>query len=730
MKRSAFFILSLILFLNIFAPIAQAATDTYRPTLDESGQCVHGSLAGDYDDYGWSIFIGNDQFDTAAGIRFPNITIDQAEIINDANLTVYYPGGFDWNTGTLYLMIYGYDADDAPRDLTWSDIVNGPRTEALTVFNMSLMNITGSYVIDVTDHVQEIINRYNWESGNAIAFTTLHILEDDAGEYWYEWASNTGAYKNHRPSLTVRHGEAEAGPEGEWEFIEQYKGYDIYKGALGIRTLIFEDASGDDWIIASTNGTGTWTTYNNSLPFNVDIEPNIQDTVIVIDDDIWCLGGTGNTLNLYRSQDFGENWDTMQGFNIGHDLDAYKMEYSETSNIIYIGGYNDDSIESYFMSYDITSDSEDISPYEFHQGQHSISDIDFAIDENDNIWWGQTGGGSWGSETRLMARKRVDGVWSSKEYFDDAWAFVEVQVSTETPNNNKTISYLVANGEVIYLDRLNINDPLGELDFNSGEWGEGGTGNTVRMCRQNVVTPSQFNSAIRPMPDDPYDAYYQVATVYYDLISETSRTCGSMSGFPYPNVFNFDNANYSSHHWYHAIYLDVDGQFRIYTQDTNSRDHIYEMSLNWLEKPGTFIYLESVWDARKVIQHHENINSGYWTVATEPFGDQYWLIYKNGTIIKTLPVDENNETDIKDWIDDERFNITDPENPAAGGRWTGLEPWYINRQHTQLYFSFIGLMCIIPPWIIAAQKRRIDIVVTAIFLNLIGIALLYGMSYI
>lgn len=114
MKRSAFFILSLILFLNIFAPIAQAATDTYRPTLDESGQCVHGSLAGDYDDYGWSIFIGNDQFDTAAGIRFPNITIDQAEIINDANLTVYYPGGFDWNTGTLYLMIYGYDADDAP----------------------------------------------------------------------------------------------------------------------------------------------------------------------------------------------------------------------------------------------------------------------------------------------------------------------------------------------------------------------------------------------------------------------------------------------------------------------------------------------------------------------------------------------------------------------------------------------------------------------------------------
>jgi len=734
MKRSAFLVLVSILFLNLFAPLTWAATDTYRPTLDESGQCVHGSLAGEFDDYGWAIFIGNDQFDTAAGIRFPNITIEQGEIINDANLTVYYPGGYDWDTGTLYLMVYGYDADNAPDDLTWSDIVNGPRTEALTVFNMSLMKTTDSYIIDVTDHIQEIVNRYNWESGNAIAFTTLHILEDDAGEYWYEWASNTGAYKNHRPSLTIKHSEAPSGPIGEYIYNSTYQGYDIFVGAPGIRTLIFEDASGDDWIIASTNATGTWTTYNNSLPFNVDITYQIQDTVIVIDSDIWCLGGTGNTLNLYRSQDFGENWDTMHSFSVGRDLDAYKMEYSETSNIIYVGGFDTSSFESHFMSYNIIDDSEDISPYEFHQGQSSITDLDFALDENDNIWWGQIGGGTWGSDPRIMARKRVNGAWSSKEYFDAgdvyAWGNIEIQVSKNTPNNNRTIVYMVSHSDTIYLDRLGINDPLGDLDFNDGEWGPTGTGDTVTMCRQNVVNPSGFNSAIRPYPGDPYEAYYQVATIYYDTIVAIGRTCATTGIFPYPTLTHYDEANYSSHHWYHAIYLDYDESFRVYTQDVDNRDHIYEMSIGWLDPDNPDYRKISEWNYRKKINHHENINNGYWTVATEPFGAQSWIIYKNGTIIKTLPYDDNDITDITDYIDDNLFNTTDPENPSAGSRWTGSEPWYIDRQRTQLYFTLLGLGFIIPPWMVAAHKRRIDIIVTALLLNVLGIALLYGVSYI
>lgn len=728
MKRSAFFILSLILFLNIFAPIAQAATDTYQPTLDESGQCVHGSLAGEYDDYGWAIFIGNDQFDTAGGIRFPNITIDQAEIINDANLTVYYPGGFDWNTGTLYLMIYGYDADDAPRDLTWSDIVNGPRTDSLTVFNMSLMNTAGSYVIDVTDQIQEIVNRYGWENGNAIAFTTLHILEDDAGEYWYEWASNTGAYKNKRPSLTVKYGESpDEAPPGEWEYVDQYQGYTIYRGASGVRVVIFEDASGQDWILASTNqtDTGTWITYNNSLPFNVDIDPDIQDTAIVIGNDIWLLGDTGTNLTLRRSQDFGATFKTMHSFTLANSAEAYTMDYNPDLSSINILAYDDTNDIIFFMSYNASTDSTIQAPLTLFDGANvGPNDMDLAVDENDDIWVGATMAGAWGNQVRLWTAQRIGGAWSGTKIFNpgDAfmWNYVDVHVARDKPNNEKPVVFVVTTATGIYVERKEKTTALGTMDLDEGEWLTG-----TDSIGRDLSVGTHFNSVLseRSEYNDPYGAYFDLMAVYMDSIAAKQRVVATWTHYPYPNVVHYDEANYSSSMNYQAIYEDWTGGSRIYTQDINDKDHLWEISPNWMEYHAHKV---PDWNARRKINHHEDIE--FYTVATRPFSDPYWIIYLNGTIIDTLPYDEFNQTDIEDLIDD--LTGGDPEDPGSGSEWTGSEPWYIDRQRTQLYFTILGLGLIIPPWILAVQKRRIDIVITAIFLNLIGVALLYGVSYI
>jgi len=106
----------------------------------------------------------------------------------------------------------------------------------------------------------------------------------------------------------------------------------------------------------------------------------------------------------------------------------------------------------------------------------------------------------------------------------------------------------------------------------------------------------------------------------------------------------------------------------------------------------------------------------------------YFEIWKNGTKIIEFP-ENSTIDDITDYIDD-LFDTTDPENPSAGSRWTGSEPWYLDRSRTQLYFTILGLGFIIPPWMVAAHKRRIDIIVTALLLNVLGIALLYGVSYI
>jgi len=601
MKRSAGFILTLLIFSNIWIPLVLADTDTFRPELDESGQCVHGSLGGEFDDYGWAIFIGNDQFDTAAGIRFPNITIDQGEIINQANLTVYYPGGFDWDTGTLYLLIYGYDADDAPTDLTWSNIVNGPRTEALTVFNMSLMNVTGSYVIDVTDHVQEIVNRYNWENGNAIAFTTLHILEDDMGEYWYEWASNTGAYKNHRPSLTIRYSEEPTtGPGEGYNYNGTYQGYDI-------------------WF------------YNDTVNYYGLDNPNYWVPRPISQTDSGCM--TQEASETYETDwvpngPYGEVW----------------------GNETYEGNFYD-----YFFEATL------------YNGEFGLSTCSSS---------GGTYSGLHHTKVNLFVLMRTYGAQTS---------------------SLATMGYVA-----------------GVSEYYSGSWLNRQT-NDAPIVATGLI--SKDNTHITLEPDVILSTKSTPTTL--DILENRAYLMRfSLAG----GMNKYGGTNYLYHYRNVVFYLNEStgevsniGNVQIHfnmTQDRFERINRWELAE---------CYGSGSTDA--YIQFY--VGRGF---IPEIDYNSYFEIWKNGTKIDELPENSTLE-DIQDLIDD-LLDTTDPENPGAGGQWSGSEPWYIDRQRTQLYFTFIGLMCIIPPWIIAAQKRRIDIIVTAIFLNLIGIALLYGVSYI
>ena len=597
MKRSVLLVLVSILFLNLYAPPVNGATDTYRPTLDESGQCVHGSLGGEFDDYGWAIFVGNDQFDTAAGIRFPNITIEQGEIINDANLTVYYPGGYDWNTGTLYLMIYGYDADNAPDDLTWSDIVNGPRTEALTVFNMSFMNTTDYYIIDVTDHVQEIVNRYNWESGNAIAFTTLHILEDDAGEYWYEWASNTGAYKNHRPSLTVRHSEEpDTGPGEGYEYNGTYQGYDIW----------FYNDTVSYWGLANPN-------YWVNLPIAIDVS-----TGQVTEQD----AATYNNTFLQPDGLYGEPW----------------------GNATYNGEY-------YHYLYLTT----------LYDGEFGLSRCSSVKDTNTKI-----------------------GIFGFCRTY-----------GTETANN--VIMGYMAGFSKSY----------------SGSWGNRISNSVIEVSTQIKSYDSntiELNADCTTASADAQGAnlYLDEGKAYlmrYEILSGLNNYGGSRYLYHYRNRFFTLNVTTGDISYYGQV------QYHFNCSDYANINRIELIDCRGIGSTNAYIQFYMTRGFNPEIEYKS-----------------YFEIWKNGTKITDFP-ENSTIDDITDYIDD-LFDKTDPENPSAGSRWTGSEPWYLDRNRTQLYFTIFGLGFIIPPWILAAYKRRIDIIVIALLLNVLGIALLYGVSYI
>ena len=107
------------------------------------------------------------------GIRFQNITIPAGATILTATLQLEAEGT---HSGTTILDIYGQAADNPTKfNETYGDISARPRTTAFTTWNVpSWVNSGGTTdwysSPDLAAVVQELINRPNWQSGNALAF--------------------------------------------------------------------------------------------------------------------------------------------------------------------------------------------------------------------------------------------------------------------------------------------------------------------------------------------------------------------------------------------------------------------------------------------------------------------------------------------------------------------------------------------------------------------------------
>ena len=107
------------------------------------------------------------------GIRFQNITIPAGGTILTATLQLEAEGT---HSGTTILDIYG-QASDNPTKFTemYGDISSRPRTTAFTTWNIPPWTDTGGVAdwvdsVNLAAVVQELVNRPNWQNGNALAF--------------------------------------------------------------------------------------------------------------------------------------------------------------------------------------------------------------------------------------------------------------------------------------------------------------------------------------------------------------------------------------------------------------------------------------------------------------------------------------------------------------------------------------------------------------------------------
>jgi len=152
---------------------------------------------------------------------FRNITIYNSRIINNATLSVYTVSNQDADLSGL-ATIYGLEMDGLEID----DRVSS--TTASVVWNVSQVRGLGQWHnVSVTSIVQELIDRFNWDYGDNLAFEILAIPGETRHVVAYDYGNPTWTAK-----LYISYGIAPPVPPGlpeGAEYNSTYEGYDLWR---------------------------------------------------------------------------------------------------------------------------------------------------------------------------------------------------------------------------------------------------------------------------------------------------------------------------------------------------------------------------------------------------------------------------------------------------------------------------------------------------------------------
>ncbi len=229
--------LTIILFIASLIPIIDATFITIYPLDTEDDAFVTGI----------GLYFGDTPFlplrDSAnnivIGTRFRNVAIPQGSKINNATLRVKSSYGYPSASG-ITVTITGDDADDS-RSFNDSGSFSRTYTLAFVVWDISDVNGNTWAEVDVTEIIQEIIDRVGWSSGNSLSL----VYFTDQGTPRREFASLDTGGGGYKARIDVFYGVEPPEEEVEeisdeadtpfneteiyvWEYVETYRGIDIY----------------------------------------------------------------------------------------------------------------------------------------------------------------------------------------------------------------------------------------------------------------------------------------------------------------------------------------------------------------------------------------------------------------------------------------------------------------------------------------------------------------------
>jgi hypothetical protein len=730
MSSKAFIVALILVLPALMAPLALADTAQYKPRAEVPGDMCYSTRVGSFYDSDLFIPIKKASTDTWTGIVFPEISLAGYTVVNQANLTLYFTLEFSGGANET-VTVYGYeDYLEAGTFESSAQLVYGPLTSAHVNINVSAITSGGFYTFDVTAIVNELLAHQWWSSGASMCFIVL-----GAGETVTRYVSSNEWSPAQFPILDLAYNVPPGTPEDWLDYLQTYKGYDIYEGFPGSRAFIIQDTSNGTQFLISYDYL--WSEYVGSyylnvtekhvLPENMDLRVGgtsgytIRDPFIEIGGDYWILTDPGSSrqVNLRRSQDRGATWELMHQFTWAGGVTyptAYMMVFNPDLMRIHILIQIATGLEARYCYYDLGTDSGP-DPVNVITAQYEIRDVDLACDfDTDNLYVMITGGAT-SSAMHFMFKQRIGGVWSNKFTMTNGYLTGIMDGDLLWSQQNSKLVAVLQMGD--YSGTSDQYAALYEKGAAYDSWPDW-IGYTIRLS----LTSTQLTSTAVLNELYPEDLKVDMVGVQ---TRRNDRWHKEISTAPYSTVTRYDYAYLSPGYQFlvgeifkaplpdiSGLGIDSDRKYFCSLELDSPSYTVYEVF-----EPGGFTVPLGV--ARHKIFEHDSSANMIMT-PRDPFGNYGVYVYLNGSLID----DFDDLDEAKGYIDD-LGGPPDPEDPNPPG-WEEEE--IFTRYQVILYLTIAGLAGIIAPPMFMAYKKDLSLIAPVLFLMAVGASLLLYLQYI
>lgn len=709
----------LALLLLVFIPGAAALNGSYTVPSNPGAACW-AAQSGSFFDSTYYISITRPETAVYTGLVFQGLNISNSESITNATLSLYFDIEFD--TGESLATLYGYDQPlGASFYTSGSQLISSPVTSNLVNLNMTAYAAAGWQSFDVTDIVQEIVNRPYWLISDNLGF----VIYAASGQPHRTIVGNA-ALPTRWAELNITWGELDPG-------VTQYREYTISPGLTPF-TGFFQDAGTniDLVYLPQTEGARSSSWVGVTTPaYELGNLLSVQQTRgVVYNDTLYMYGldddGTYSTHIYTAPLDNLTDWTKAKQMQTVVDAsDWFSMGWYAANNSIYCVTAETGGITFRKVNVtDWTASSEVSVITGYGSGSQSGSAI--LIDDYGTIYiaggipgptdsttkcaygYSTDGGATW-----TMTRATGFGVYSGYPQLAQMY--------------DKTFLIYAINSPVSYVYKY-----IDQTDLASG-WSSSETLDTVSNMNYNDVY----------MQPDYFSAD---STVYRDVIVSTNYQTGAsetrlsaayiyLNSSGVPNVY--DPGGYSSL----GNHTGVDKQFNTHVWVDNDLYSLYCDSgspyYTWWADPAysenssfTF-YNTNPTPASSVYQAYDvrGYGVGNIIIPTDATGSS-WVVTTppNGTepdpdcLAAATTLEE-----VKACID-RALGGSDPLDPDPPGYEEDNE--YLSRPRTTLYFMAIGLVFLVAPPAFMVYHRRIQLLPIVLLLMLFGLALLWGLPSI